>query len=254
MMLYYYILIFISGTCLGSFYNVVGLRKAKNESIVFPASHCPKCNHELKWYELIPVFSYIFLKGRCLKCHKKISIQYPLIELLTGILFTFAFYKFGFTISFLVSLVIISALIIIYITDFKEYIILDEVIVCGSIAIIILKYLEFGAKETLISLITGVSLFLLMYLIKLFGDKVFKRESLGGGDIKLSFLIGLTVELRLSLVVLIVASFLAFPYAIIVSNLKKKSEVPYGPFLITALLIVYFKSDFFLEILSMLVK
>ena len=90
------IYIFIAGIFIGSFYNVVALRRVRNESIVFPGSHCMNCNHKLNWYELIPVFSYLFLRGKCKKCKNHISIQYPLIELMTRILFALRFYIFGF--------------------------------------------------------------------------------------------------------------------------------------------------------------
>ena len=84
------------GLVLGSFYNVLGYRLPKKESIVFPSSHCPNCNHQLKFWDLIPVLSYIFLQGKCHYCKKKISIIYPIIELATAILFVTSYYIFGF--------------------------------------------------------------------------------------------------------------------------------------------------------------
>ena len=94
------ICIFILGLVFGSFYNVVGYRLPNNMSIAFPASHCPNCNHKLKFYELIPVLSYIFLKGKCSSCKKRISIFYPFFELLTAILFTISYLIFGFNLKF----------------------------------------------------------------------------------------------------------------------------------------------------------
>ena len=137
-------------------------------------------------------------------------------------------------------------------TDFSEYIILDEVIITASIAIITLYMVSFGINYTLVHIVSGLLLFVFMYLLKLFGDKVFKKESLGGGDIKLSFVIGMATSFRLGLIVLIISSFLAFPYAIITTKYKKTNEVPFGPFLASALFIVYINTDKFANLLSLL--
>lgn len=246
------IAIFALGLAFGSFYNVVALRLLKNESIVFPKSHCPKCKKKLQWYELIPVLSYVFLLGKCHKCQTKISIIYPLIELLTGFLFFASYYVFGISLEFIISLIISSILVIIYITDFKEYIILDEVLLLGSILIIMTFFSYLGFVATLIKILHGLGLFVIFYLIKLLGDKLFKKESLGGGDIKLAFIIGLVLGIKLGMFSIVISSFLAFPYAIVVSLFKKVREIPFGPFLITALLIIYFKIEFFSELFTKL--
>lgn len=119
------ILVFITGLCIGSFLNVVILRTLSEESIVFPASKCPKCQHPLKWWHNIPVFSYIFLRGKCAFCKEHISIQYPIVELLTGIIFTLLFMKFGVSIHTLFAWVISSLLIVIAGTDIKEKVVYD---------------------------------------------------------------------------------------------------------------------------------
>lgn len=118
-------LVFIVGLCIGSFLNVVILRTLSEESIVFPASKCPKCQHALKWWHNIPVFSYILLKGKCAFCEEKISIQYPIVELITGVIFALIFYKFGVSVDTLVGWIIASLLIVIAGTDFKEKVVYD---------------------------------------------------------------------------------------------------------------------------------
>jgi len=250
--MFQYILLFISGATFGSFYNVVGLRLLKNESIIKPASHCPKCKKKLMWYELIPIFSYIFLKGKCKKCKNKISIIYPLIELLTALLFCSSFYVFGFTLDFLTAIIISSMLTIIYITDFKEFIILDEVIALGGILLFVVHIIQYGISSAFISLFYGIVLFLIFYLIKIIGDKLFKRESLGGGDIKLALIIGFVLGIELGLINIILASFLAFPFAILVAITKKSKEIPYGPFLITGLLVIFYQMNFFIDLIDKL--
>lgn len=114
--------IFIIGLCIGSFLNVVILRGLSEESIVYPPSKCPKCQSPLKWWHNIPILSYILLKGKCGFCHEKISIQYPIIEFITGYLFLSAFLKFGFTVNLFFILVFISMLIVISTTDIKEHV------------------------------------------------------------------------------------------------------------------------------------
>ena len=117
---YILLIICVFGLCLGSFYNVVILRSLTGESIVFPGSKCPKCSNPLKPWHNIPVLSYIFLKGKCAFCKEPISIQYPLVELITAILFVLTYLKFGLTIKTLFAIVLISCLLIMTATDLKE--------------------------------------------------------------------------------------------------------------------------------------
>ena len=117
--------VFIIGLCIGSFLNVVILRALSNESIVFPASKCPKCQTPLKWWHNIPVISYIGLGGKCAFCKEKISIQYPIIELLTGLIFTYVFLKFGLSVNTLFFMAISAVLIVLAGTDIKEKVVFD---------------------------------------------------------------------------------------------------------------------------------
>lgn len=118
-------LVFVTGLSIGSFLNVVILRTLSEESIVFPASKCPKCQTPLKWWHNIPVFSYIFLRGKCAFCKEPISIQYPIIELLTGIIFTLLFMKFGLSFDTLFAWIFSALLIVIAGTDMKEKVVYD---------------------------------------------------------------------------------------------------------------------------------
>ena len=118
-------LVFVTGLCIGSFLNVVILRTLSEESIVFPASKCPKCQTPLKWWHNIPVFSYIFLRGKCAFCKEHISIQYPIIELITGIIYTILFMKFGLSLDTLFAWIFAAMLIVIAGTDIKEKVVYD---------------------------------------------------------------------------------------------------------------------------------
>lgn len=244
--------IFIMGLLFGSFYNVVGMRLPNNKSIIFPGSHCEKCNHKLNWYENIPLASYILLGGKCKNCHTKISIWYPAIELFTGMLFLISYYTFGLTPEFAIAIIISSLVSIIFVSDINYYIILDSPLIIGSILIIIIKLLTTTLTSTLLSIGSGVLIFAIMYSIMLLGNLIFKKESLGGGDIKLSFVAGLVLGPKLGILYIIFGAFLAFPYAIYITIRNKENMLPFGPFLISSLLIIYLDYNFFLNFINTL--
>lgn len=244
--------IFIMGLLFGSFYNVVGMRLPNNKSIIFPGSHCEKCNHKLSWYENIPLASYILLGGKCKNCHTKISIWYPAIELFTGMLFLISYYTFGLTPEFAIAIIISSLVSIIFVSDINYYIILDSPLIIGSILIIIIKLLTTTLTSTLLSIGSGVFIFAIMYSIMLLGNLIFKKESLGGGDIKLSFVAGLVLGPKLGILYIIFGAFLAFPYAIYITIRNKENMLPFGPFLISSLLIIYLDYNFFLNFINTL--
>ena len=140
MVLYSLILISIIGLCFGSFYNVVILRSLTNESIVFPPSKCPICGNHLKPWHNIPVLSYLFLRGKCAFCKEKISIQYPIIELITMGLFISCYVKFGLTLQCLFAVVLTSTLLIMSMTDLKEKIVDCNIGISLSKSSILRKY------------------------------------------------------------------------------------------------------------------
>ena len=245
------VLLFIIGACLGSFYLVVGKRLPINEDIFFSRSKCDNCKKNLKWYDLIPIFSYVFLKGKCRYCGKKISPLNLITEISMGMLFALGYHCMPGGYNLYACFVLISLVMLIFISDFSYYIILDSPLIISSILLFILKFIYFGYKDALLSLISGILLFLVMYLIKIIGDNIFKRESLGGGDIKLAFVIGYTLGFKLSLIALILSSFLALPYSVASLKLQKNNEVPFGPFLVSSLFIVFLFQDKFANILSL---
>lgn len=249
----YSLFLFLIGAVLGSFYGVVGSRLPKGESIIKPRSHCEKCNHELAWYELIPILSYFLQKGKCRECKEKLSIFYPIIELSTGILFLSAYLTFGFGYEFFISIILSSLLIIIFISDIKYMIILDSPLVISAILIFILKWVYFGIGPSLISLLEGLFSFLTMYGVGCLGNVLFKRESLGGGDIKLSFLFGQTLGYQMGIVAFVLSTFLALPYAFACLFMKNNHEVPFGPFLVSALWIVFHFYDKFAILVEVLI-
>ena len=231
MHVYYLIVFFILGAILGSFYHVLATRLAEEKSIIYPPSHCPDCKHRLKWYELIPIVSYIIQGGKCRNCKKVIPISYLLMEIVTGILFSVCYNEFGFSKDLLVSLIFVSTMVINIISDIEYMIILDETLVVSTLAIIIIYLITLGFSGTAPFIYSAVGAFATMYCVKLIGDKMFKRESLGGGDIKLMFLFGLVIGYSMSVCTIFLATFIAFPISIYILFSKKDNMIPFGPFL-----------------------
>lgn len=239
------IIFFIIGCVLGSFYNVLGLRVPKNESIVYPNSHCTRCGHDLKWYELIPIISYICLKGKCRNCQEEISKIYPFIEFFTGLFFAISYYLFGFSYSLLISLILISLLVIVIVSDVNYMIIPDSFILIPAILITIIKFVDLGLLQGFVSIGYGFVSFGILYLIMLLGNKIFKKESLGGADIKLFFVVGLVCHPYASMLVLVIACFVALPVSLILLYKNNENIIPFGPFIVLSLVFVFFtKLDF----------
>ena len=247
-----YAFLAILGLVFGSFYLVVATRLPEEKSIIKPGSHCDNCNHELKWYELIPVISYLLQKGKCRSCGAKIPFLTVIIELITGAAFVVPYYLYGFDYKFYASIVLFSLTIIIFISDFKYYIINDGPLFITIFLVLVLKLYFFDYKIMLHSLLSGLLMFGLFLLIKFLGDRIFKKESLGGGDIKLAILLGVALDLKLGLAAFVLSAFIAFPYALFVSIFKKEAIVPYGPFIIGALVIVFSFSNQVTEIINKL--
>lgn len=249
----YIIYMFVIGTIMGSFFNVIGHRLSKNESAIKPRSHCEFCGHILAWYELIPIISFLIQGGKCRKCRAKLSWWYPLIEIITGLFFMSCYLYYGFTYDLLLALIISSVLIITCISDFNYLVILDEVLVVSSLAALVVIFLKEGFNGLIISLLSGLLMFFFMLMVKIVGDKAFKRESLGGGDIKLSLFIGLVLGYKLSFINLVLASFLALPVAFYYLVKLKDREVPFGPFLIISTFIIYIFSAQILDFIDLLI-
>lgn len=246
----YLLIFFIFGSIMGSFYHVLANRVSRGESIISPPSHCENCNHQLKWYELIPIISYIIQGGKCRKCHTKMHMSYLLMEICTGVLFAVCYHAFGLTLELITSLVFVSSLIIIIISDIEYMIILDEVLIVSIFAIIIVDIFNIGIYDTCIKILSGLGAFATMLLIKKLGDAIFKQESLGGGDIKLMFLVGLVIGYPMAICNIFLATFIAFPIALLLLITKKDNIIPFGPFLSMSAIILYIWGLTFTDIIT----
>lgn len=250
----YLVIFFVFGSVMGSFYHVIATRLTKCESIIKPRSHCDKCKHILKWYELIPILSYIIQGGKCRNCKTKLPLSYLLIEVCTGILFAVCYHVFGFTLELISSLIFVSSLITIIISDIEYMIILDEVLIVAIMGIIFIDIFDKGLYETAINIIHATGAFVTMLLIKKIGDFLFKQESLGGGDIKLMFLIGLVIGYPMALCNIFFATFIAFPIALFLLVRKKDNIIPFGPFLSMSAIILYIWGLTFTDVINFIIK
>lgn len=235
----YLIIFFILGTVLGGFYTVLGSRLAQEDYHFFPY-RCNHCHHKLSILESIPILSYFFLKRKCKYCHMKIDGMEPLMELFTGILFAVAYYSFGFSYEFLIALGIISLLIIVTVSDLNYLIIPDEVLIFFVLYFVLVQFFSLGAIAIVEHIFTGVFLFVLMYAIMWLGEKTLKKESLGGGDVKMMFLFGLVLDPLLGTVAIFLGSLFALPMSLFLLYKNHEKVIPFGPFLLLALAFLYF--------------
>ncbi len=240
MMTFFYICLALLGLVLGSFYNVVGLRLPKGESIISPPSHCPSCENRLRPIELIPVFSYIIQRGRCKHCQTKISPRYAFFELLTAFLFVLSFYYIGFELELIIALLFMSLCIIITISDIHYQIISNKVLIFFAVVIGVLRLiipLE-PWYDAYVGAAFGFGLLLLIAILS--------KGGMGGGDVKLFGVIGLALGFQGTLLTFVLASILGAViglFLMIIKKVKRDTPIAFGPFIATAAVIAYIYGD-----------
>lgn len=248
----YIIVFFIFGCVFGSFFAVIGERLPKGENFTTSSSHCNTCNHKLGFFDMIPVITYLLNKGKCKYCKASIPVLLPIVELLTGLLASVSYYSFGFSYDILIAFGVIAIFMIVLVSDLNYYIIPDEVLIFFIFYFIILQYLKGGINLMSTRVVTGVFLFLLMYFIMILGEKIFKRESLGGGDVKLMFIFGLVLEPILGVLSIFIASVIALIPSLYILLKNKDHMIPFGPFLIISFAALYFSKINTLDFLRFL--
>ena len=225
---------------MGSFYTVVGLHLPNHEPFITNRSHCDICNHQLSFIDMIPIISFLFLRGKCRYCHKKISNLSTYMELFTGILFACSYYVFGISYNLLIALGIVTLLIIVSVSDITYFIIPDELLIFFTGYFLIITALNSGVISALWSILSGFLLFSIMYIIMLFGNFIFKKETLGGGDIKMMFVFGLIIHPIIGIFSIFLSSLLALPISMILLWKKNQNLIPFGPFFIIGCPLFYF--------------
>lgn len=176
------------------------------------------------------------------------------LAITNAVILLIAYYEYGFSYEFFVSILISGLVINIFVSDIKYMIILDSPLIVTGILVFILRICYFSLRNACLSILSGFALFGFMLLVGFLGKKIFKKESLGGGDIKLCFIIGIILNLRLGLISIIFSSLLALPYALGALMLNKDKEVPYGPFLVGSLALVFMFYDKFLNLINFLLS
>lgn len=246
----YYIYFALVGLIIGSFLNVCIYRIPREESIVKPPSHCPNCGKRLTVIDLVPVFSYLFLRGKCRHCGVKISPRYAMVELLTALTFVILFHKFKLTVDFFASAYLMSILIAIFFIDLEHMIIPDGLVLAGLIGGIPLVVYNlfrpvqtYGDRNWWTPLIGMLSGFLVLLFIGLVGLLIYKTdEAMGGGDIKLFAPLGLFLGWKLIIVAFLLSVFSAafVSVILIITKVKnRKSTVPFGPFIVIGTFVTY---------------
>jgi len=227
------------GLVFGSFLNVCIYRIPRDKSIVWPPSGCPHCGTPIKWYDNIPVLSFIILLGKCRHCKKPISWQYPIIELLTAVLTVLVVWRFGLTVWTFVVIAAVYSLIILSVIDLELMIIPDRF----SLGLMVLG-LAFAwcnpnfeglwwQKELYSLLGAAVGLFGVL-AIAIIGTWIFKKDAMGGGDVKLMGGVGALIGWKGVLTTIVMASFAGLVYAVFLMIFKGKKggdAIPFGPFL-----------------------
>lgn len=240
--LYFSFVAFVFGAVVGSFLNVCICRMPRDESVVSPPSHCPKCAYRIRWYDNIPLFSYLFLRGKCRGCGTHISLQYPLVELLNGLLTLALFLRFGPTLPFLVLFLFCSALVVITFIDLEHQIIPDEISLSGIVLGFVFSFFLQGhswLNSLLGILLGGGSLLLVAYSYQWLTGK----EGMGGGDIKLLAMMGAFLGWKSVLFIVFASSLIGSVVGITMMLVQKKDSklaIPFGPYLAFAAVMYIF--------------
>jgi leader peptidase (prepilin peptidase)/N-methyltransferase len=234
--------IFVLGAVIGSFLNVCIVRLPRGESLIRPPSHCPHCNKPIRFYDNIPIVSYMLLRGKCRYCNNPISLQYPVVEALTGLLAIALFMKYGPSMQFLLLFLFSSALLIITFIDLAHQIIPDAIsipgIPCGIGASLLMPMVSW--QESLLGILAGGGLLLFIAV----GYKwITGREGMGGGDIKLLAMMGAWLGWKAIPFIILASSLIGIVVGGGTGLLLKKglrAKIPFGPFLAIASLIYIF--------------
>ncbi|MCL5408551.1 MAG: prepilin peptidase [Candidatus Omnitrophica bacterium] len=251
-------IIFIIGACLGSFANVCIYRIPRGKSIVFPPSSCPKCKKPIKWHDNIPVLSFFILRGKCRNCGKKISSRYPIVEFIMGLLAFLLYEKFSISAPFLIYFIFVLALVIVSFIDWDTYTIPDSIdipgIPAGILAMTFIPGMFIGNSSIITRFfysfggaVLGVAV---IGFFAIAGKLIWKKDAMGGGDIKLIAMLGAFLGWRSIFLSIFFGSILGTLISMVLILIKKKKwddYVPFGPYLsLGAIIAVFLKGFYFL--------
>jgi len=232
------LLIFVLGTLIGSFINVVIIRIPKEESVVFPASHCVTCNAKLKPWHNIPIVSWLMLRGKCSFCGAPISKQYPIVELLSGIIFLLVFMKMGISVPTLGIAIVFLLLLALSVIDFYYKMVPDSLnLLALTLAIVSAYSLPMFAEHGVHALLFAGGFTLLRFYL----SYIIKKEAMGEADIMIAATMGALLGIKLTLAAIFLSAVLALPAMLLLRNEEDEEsfQVPFIPFLAMATLLVF---------------
>lgn len=235
------IFVFVFGLSIGSFLNVVGLRIPNKESIVSPGSMCPTCHYHLKPYDLVPVFSYLFLGGKCRKCKAGISVKYPAMEFLTGVSFVLIYLFATSLTEFIFQLLLLSVMIALTVSDLEYRLVPNKILIYTFIILVpfgIYVNVFIGEHTILEHILGGLVFFFGLLLVS-----VITKGGMGGGDIKLLGLLGFTLGIKETFILFMIACFVGAIIGIIIKLFKKTKVLPFVPFICVGVLVTFLYSE-----------
>lgn len=254
-----YLFIFYAGTILGSFLNVCSYRMPRDLSVIKPRSFCPNCKKQIAWYENVPIFSFIFLRAKCSGCSTSIPVRYFFTEVMEGVILVLFWAKFGFSMQFVCGIVFLSMLLVVIVSDFETGLIPDKITLPGIVIGLIFSVLNpelFSSPvwyhrlfESFLGVLAGGAL---LYVTGMLGELAFKKESMGGGDIKLLAMMGAYIGVTKVFFVFMLAPFIALPFALWQRICKKEETIPYGPFLAVFGVLFFIHGNLILTFISKL--
>ena len=241
-----YLLAAIFGLIIGSFLNVLIYRIPRHKNVAFDRSACPDCGKQIAWYHNIPVLSYLILLGRCANCRQPISLRYPTVEVINALMYLYFVWRFGISTEFAIFSALASALLVIFFIDLDFQIIPDVITLPGMIAGLAVSFLPegIGIVSSLIGLVVGGGA---LYLVALIGDYLFKKESMGGGDIKMAGMLGTFIGWKKVLLVFMLSAVVGLIVSLIImmfsKSLRRNRVIPFGPFLSIAAVVALLYGD-----------
>jgi leader peptidase (prepilin peptidase)/N-methyltransferase len=241
MLLIFALAVAMFGLLIGSFLNVVAIRTLKHESIAFPPSHCVNCDHRLGVFDLIPVLSYLGLRGRCRYCKERISPIYPFGESLTALLYGVCAWHFGINQELIPALVFASILVMIIVTDIREMLIPNRIVYTGMLIIAAIRLFihPLPLFNYALAFLLGGGLLLAISVIS---TLMLRKEGMGGGDLKLFALIGLMLGIKLTLLSIFFSSLLGTLFGVgmmVLGRYERGKHIAFGPFIALGSMISY---------------
>jgi len=232
------VFIALFGLIFGSFLNVVIYRVPLEQSVVTPRSSCPNCGSLIKWYQNIPVISYILLKGKCANCSVKIPLQYPLVELITALLFVAIYFKNGLDLNYIFLALLFSLLLALSMIDLKYLAVPDSI---NLLAFLVSIFVSQNYLENITNALIMAGFFT---MLRFYVSFALKKEAMGEGDITIGGMMGAVLGVELSFAAIFISALIALPFSII------NRQIPYIPFLTSALLVTYLFDETILNIIN----